>query len=223
MSFHVDAETLKGIIPKPAGPPGWNINFDIRQGTEIRADGNVAHAQLNEQSLDSARAQAEGGRNKEVAASLKPPELKNSTALTFIESQRAKTDARYQSLFTKRKLPPPNYRASLTPGANAKNPLMRMRQRQLLQLRKTFDEIAAWKNRAIALNPEMLPQQVKEKIVQSSLEKGEQNTPFGHAAAPGGVVKTLGKTAISAWKKWDAVGALAAGSFIDLTPRLKRS
>jgi len=223
MSFHVDAETIKNIVAKPAGPPGWNINFDIKQGAEIRADGGVAQTELNEQSLAAARTRAESGPNKEVAASLKPRQPQGSSALGFIESQREKVDARYQSLFTKRKLPTPNYRASLAPNAVAKNPLMRIRQRQLLQLRKTFDEIAAWKNRAVALNPELLPQQIKEKIVQSSLEKGEKNTPFGHIHTPGGVAKTLGKTAINAWKKWDAVGALAAGSFIDLAPRLRKT
>ena len=100
---------------------------------------------------------------------------------------------------------------------------MRFKARRLRQLRRTFDEISAQRKKNVAINPESLPQSAKERIIESSLEKGEQNTPFGHITSPAVAAKAIAKTAVSAWSKWDAVGALAAGSFIDLAPRLKRS
>jgi hypothetical protein len=238
MAF-IDAETLKSVIGKPAsGPAGFDIHYDIKNGADIGAGTNAVDTHLNDKSLADARARNEGGSNKQVAA-LNPAKPGTGSALAFAENQRSKGDAMYQSMFAKRGMESLAERSmSSGPRAGArrsdhrnvlsqanvmsKNPLLRFKARQMKQLRKTFDEIASHKKKSQQLNAEMLPQQAKDKIVESSIAKGEHNTPFGHIPSPLATAKAVGSVAYNAWRKWDAVGALAAGSFIDLAHSLKR-
>ena len=203
----LDAEILKAVLgPQAAGPAGFGINYEVDGGANIEANGGAAEVKLNEQSLAQARAQNEGGVNKEVAKTL-APQPKDSKSMTAIKTRQEKTDFRYEALFNKRTISGamvnkittahghhPNYRAALTP----KNPLLRIRQRHLLQLRQTFDEIAQFRKKTVAVHPDMLSQQTRDKMIEVAASKGEHHTPVG------AVPHYLQKGAYNAreWSKW---------------------
>lgn len=204
MSF-IDAEILKDVVGShAAGPAGFGISYEVENGAHIDAGGGAVEVKLDEQSLARARAQNEGGVNKEVAKTLAP---KPSRSLNAIHGQQEKTDNRYQALFDKRNLSSiadrglspaygghrPDYRALA-----AKSPLLRIRQRHLLQLRKTFDEIAQYRKKTVAVHPENLPRRAQEKLIEVALNKGEKNTVLGSLPHAGKAVGYNPKE----WNRW---------------------
>jgi hypothetical protein len=263
----VAGEILQAVVGNVgAGPTGFDVHYQVKNDAVINGSTNMIDADLNEQSLARARAHNEGGSNKEVAKTLEPAP-KTGSALASVALKQEKADNMYGELFKKRGLSSIAERAmSASPsgfrrsdhravlgqaGTNkeslSKNPLMRVKQRQLLRLRKTFAEIAQAKKKTVALNADSLPEQTKTRLIESAIERGEQNTPFGQIPAPHPQSdgRSLASTAMDgarlavgaatsptqaartgigmAMKKWDAVGALMGGSFVDLAPRPKRT
>ena len=232
----VAPEILEPIIRKPDVPAGFDIAFRVKDSAEINAGSNTAVVELDTKSLDAARARNEGGSNKPIAEMISAKPTIGS-AMTFAENQQSKADTGYQKLFTKRGMgsladqsvsPMPQGMARRRDHRNvlsninalSKNPLMRMRVRTMLQLRKTFDQIAAHKKKAVPINPEALPQTAKEKIFETAVANGQKNTPFGHIPSPLAAAKATGKL-VGEFEKWANVGALIGG-YVNLTPRLIR-
>ncbi|MGB9152317.1 MAG: hypothetical protein WCD70_04430 [Alphaproteobacteria bacterium] len=227
MSF-VDADVLKSVIgPVASGPAGFGVNYEVAGGANIVGNSCAVEVKLNEQSLTSAQTQLEGGENKEVAKTLAPP--KASGSLATIAGNQGKADSKYLSMFASAGMSS-NAERGMAPGPRgqthrhdyrsamaAKNPLLRIRQRQLLQLRKTFDEISALKKKSVVINAENLPQHLLGKMAEAAISKGIQTSALGPAAK---IAKAAGYNP-AVWKKWG--NSLMDGSFPSSTPRPRAS
>jgi len=211
----ITADILQAIIgPVATGPAGFGIRHEVASGATINASSNGVETKLDEQSLASAHAHIRGGGNKIFAALDQPKGASN--ALSFVANQQSRMDNRYFGLFAKNGLrgiaeraatyEPRRDTAATLSRQIAKNPLLRMQQRNYLRLRQTFDQIA--KKKAVAINPDMLPQPVQDSMIEAALQKGETNLP---AAALSRLAKTTSLR--GAFTKWGP--ALAAGSYIE--------
>jgi hypothetical protein len=220
MSF-VNAEVLKEVVGAiSSGPAGFGIHYEVAGGANIDQVMNV-DIKLNEHSLLNARVNSETGKNKQVAQTLEQTP-KASGSIASIAGQQAAVDNRYLSMFSNRglsasrELPTPSWggrRPDYRTALSAKNPLLRIRQRRLLQLRKTFDEIACAKKKSVAINPESLPKHVLAKMVEAAISRGDQNTPLGPTPK---AAKAVGYNS-NAWKRWGH--SLIGGSFPLDAPR----
>ena len=217
----IAAEILKEAIgPVASGPAGFGVNYKIENDANIDASTTGVTAKLDETSLTSARAQNESGINKQVAATLDPKIQHQSNQMTSMMSRNEQSDSRYGSLFSKRGLEtsvnrsltptprfgarPSNHRTVMPQNVLSKNPALRIKQRHLLRLRRTFDEIAGQKSKTVAINPQNLPKQAMAKMVNAALEKGLEMTPLGpivQAAKLAGLMPKMGAKAAPAPKK----------------------
>jgi hypothetical protein len=224
----IDSEVMKSVVGHTVAAAGaaggLGVHYDVKQGGDASAGTVTAEAELNEASLDRAKAINGNGDNK-IFEQIHAPQ---SNSLASAESKVSKAEEGYAHLFSKRGLlratpkgPTfvPNRRRhdmslrALSHEVN-KNPLLRIRQRHYLALRRTFDEILH--RRKIAINPEMLPQNTKNDIIENAMKTGEQITPLGPTAQ---VVKRAPQNLRQAFSKWG--NALVPGSYID-GPTMKR-
>lgn len=227
--MHVDTQTLKDVIGNVAATTdGHDVHYEVKDGASLDPTNNTVKTELKQESLDKAHARNDSGVNKEFAQKAGPATPTASKAMNAAVAAQDKASDQYAAMFAKRGLgkaltpkqaPQPTHRgpyASLSPENNAKNPLMRMRQRHFLRLRRTFDQIT--KRKEVAVNPEMLPQSAKDKMMERALERGDANTPFGPVQKLAEKVMPKASFNIGTWRKWQH--ALLDGSFIDM-PHLK--
>lgn len=227
--MHVDTRTLKDVIGNIAATnDGHDVHYEVKDGAEFNASNNTVQTDLKKESLDRAHTRNDSGVNKPFADKLGPSAPQGSKAMNAVVAAQDKASEKYAGMFAKKGLtkaitpkqsPQPSHRgpyAGLSPENNAKNPLLRMRQRHFLRLRQTFDQIS--KRKEVAVNPEMLPQQTKEQMVENAVQRGEQNTPLGPTQKLMERMSVKPGFNIGVWRKWQH--ALLDGSFIDM-PHLK--
>ncbi|MDD3029304.1 MAG: hypothetical protein PHS57_03365 [Alphaproteobacteria bacterium] len=158
---------------------GLDIHYNIDPTTDVSSPVGMVDIKLDEKSL----VQAE----KKTGVTRTPKKGHAPTVSESMTNKQRHSDDMYASMFDKKGLSArvglaggPNYRKALSPAPVG--PLARVRQRRLLELRRTFDQIAAMKNKKVAVNAENLPQEVMRKMVKEAFAKGEKTTPFGSIA-----------------------------------------
>ncbi|MDE2029507.1 MAG: hypothetical protein KGI97_02970 [Alphaproteobacteria bacterium] len=228
----VPAEVIKeasNALGLATGPAGFGMHYDVASGMN---EHGAVELKLNDPSLTAAHKMNEQGGNKIFTALHGSRVPKPSGALAFMAQKQDKADNQYFALFARcgldktarrvmQRSPSSQAHPRSRPQARghmratlarevSKNPLLRMRQRYFLQVRRTLDEVL--KRKQVRINPEMLPEPVKKKMIETAIQNGQTNTPLGQI--PPQMMK--GGLA-AAYKKWG--GALIPGSiFTDLMP-----
>jgi len=212
----IDAATVQETGKEAAGKAGFEIHYDPVGEAKISGDKAVVNLQLNIPSLERAHRINDGGEKEQAIKSSEPETPKPSAALSSSSGKRDRADAAYEGLFKKRGLE--KTVAHFSPSgprvggrrdhrsAFAKSPLDR-RRRQMLQLRKSFDDIKRHMTKDVKV--ENLSKAKQTQIVESHLQQGHKETPLGTIEQ---AVKKVGMTAsYNPWQKWE--GALFPGSY----------
>jgi hypothetical protein len=181
-----DVESVVGPQLGVTGPvAGFGIQYEIAGDTKVSSPTVGVELKLNEKSLAHAEKMSGVTRTPKTGT----PSMAPSSPAA---QRQEKSDNMYAKMFDKKGLSPsvskgmsprvgfgsrPDYRAAF-----GINPLMRVKQRRLLELRKTFDQIAAKKKKSVAVNLESLPQEAIRKIVLDALARGDRMTPLGSLA-----------------------------------------
>ena len=162
------------VIPGGAGA-GMGIHYDIVGDTDVSSPTAGIQVKLNEKSLE---------RAEKMTGATRTPKPESRAAPSAVSKKQEQSDNKYVGMFDKRGLsygtrfgPRPDYRSTLS--SSAASPLARVRQRRLLELRRTFDQIAAAKTKSIPISAERLPQETLKKMVEDAVKRGDQMTPIG--------------------------------------------
>ncbi len=176
----VTSKEVEGLVGPDLAVPGgaavgMGIHYDIVGDTNVTSSTAGVQVKLDEKSLE--RAEKMTG----VTRTPKPGKQRIPEAAAKKQEQ---TDDKYVGMFDKKGLkygtrsgPRPNYRSAMS--SSAASPLSRVKQRRLLELRRTFDQIAAAKTKSIPISAERLPQETLRKMVQDAIKRGDQMTPIG--------------------------------------------
>jgi hypothetical protein len=206
-----DTQILQEMVPgheKAADKDGFDIHYDV-----VGSDGDNARLELNRPSLDSARARNEGGSNI-AAATQSVADVDRQYARMYEKAGVQPTVSRILSPTPVSGAQGKNYRRDLSPPhASPKSSL-----RRLHTLRAKFDKMAAMHTKRV---PQAVPESFQHRRNEEAILKGD-DVPYKGVASPDVIVNTIARVALNSFAHWDAVGALAPGSFVNLAPRLKR-
>ena len=183
----IAADALGLSIDGPVA--GLGVHFDKPNPDDVKLDSSTPSVDLkvNEGSLKRAE-NITGVSHTPVHGS--KAEVPLSLALT----QQKKGDDKFVSMISGNKLQSavergmssrerfgsrPNYRAHMSQSEMPKGPLARIQQRRKLELRRTFNSIAARKKKTVALNADSLPSSMLKKMVEKAINTGLAVTPIG--------------------------------------------
>ena len=178
---NVSKQDVEGIVGPDLGVAGTvsglDIHYDIKGDTKVSGSTLAVEIKLDEKSLE---------RAEKVTGVTRTPKLGSEAvpASAPASQRRVQSDNAYASMFDKKGLSSKvglssrrDYRSVMT--ATSMSPLARVRRRRMLELRRTFDQIAALKNKTVAVNVESLPQAALKKIVEDATTRGDTLTPVG--------------------------------------------
>jgi len=218
----VSSTEVEGLVGSqlviPGGDAaGMGIHYDIVGDTDVSSPTAGVQVKLNEKSLE--RAEAKTGVTR-------TPKPGDKVAPSAVSKKQEQVDNKYAGMFDKRGLsnkigfsPHPDYRSTLS--SNAASPLARVRQRRLLELRRTFDQIAAAKTKSIPISAERLPQEALKKIVEDAIKRGDQMTPVGSLDRAMKMAGMQNKGLKKAYDRW--AHALFPGSYESMPTPTKAS
>ncbi len=188
----VDRQTLQEMMgPQAVSGPiaGMGVHYNVGANASVSSSATAVTLELDEKSLKDAEAKTG------VSRSPSPSPKKGTVPAKAIEHAN-KGEDRYASLvgksgkqdtiikamsknFGSRRL---DHRTAMTSTAS-KNPLLRsLNRRRLLELRKTFNQIASAKTKTAIVNAENMPQMALKKMVDRALSQGLNKTPIGEIA-----------------------------------------
>jgi hypothetical protein len=227
----VSADELKAAVgPQSVGPIGHDMHANVTMGQDFNPDTHTVQAETDENSRRRAEARNSSGENKKFADMADPARKAGSfTAVNKAVTKSEKAAGRYLSMFAKAGVDkhvaavmgrarvdakgPPRDLAEML-----KNPKLRAQNKQFQATKRKIAE--APQQKQASLSAHNLGEETRRRLVQQAIDAGASSTPLG--PLPGMVVKGIVR-ARDSYKKWEAVGALAGGSYIDLAPTLKRS
>jgi hypothetical protein len=180
-----DMQDIVGSQLGIAGPvSGFGIHYKITGDTNVTSATPAVEVELDEKSLEKAE--------KKSGVTRTPKASHGMDSSSPAGKRQEQGDNMYANMFDKKKLTSAvekglssrvgfvsrsNYRSAI--GSPQINPLMRVKQRRMLQLRKTFDQIAARKKKSVPVNAESLPKATLTKMIEAALSTGARMTPIG--------------------------------------------